>query len=496
MGSRAIEKSRKLRRYGRKDYSQVVDFPVEIVGRDGVVRRYSFEESVRLYQRRIASADSRYRDSDIARAESEHCRRRIEQLRRSYFARYGWSALQATSDGEDHNIGPLAGEVAAFLRRCLETPDEKGLDDLELSALEADEDRDDHTVDRRIFYAWRPEDDTRHLLYVFRFADASTNPTREAFFTFLKTLQHPHQGGGSIEGLIAFHHSADCGLILTGRGATARPMEAEPLAEAWPTEAEDDLPDLLREGMLLLRRGEREEALRRFSAAYEQNHYRRAAYIGAAVVADQLGEHAEAETAALMGSRYFPDDAALHYHLAIARLRRGEPDEAADALMRARELGGDRYGVRLLEALIALRAGRLFRGRRLLRQLRRTEPASAPVLPRPTDSDSPDAKGGSQKLDPDAALAQSARWVRAQLAARSMLRGLGWAGVIIGVVMVGLGMVWAIGISVISSLLLPGAHAAWQRQYYRLLATPGSTGLRLADAHHLRQAFSSEQRPM
>ena len=53
-----MEKARKLRRYNRKDYAQLVDFPVEIVGRDGKVRRYSFEESVRLYQRRIASAPS------------------------------------------------------------------------------------------------------------------------------------------------------------------------------------------------------------------------------------------------------------------------------------------------------------------------------------------------------------------------------------------------------------------------------------------------------
>ncbi len=38
-----MDKSRKLRRYLKKDYRQLVDFPVEIVGRDGVVRRYTFE---------------------------------------------------------------------------------------------------------------------------------------------------------------------------------------------------------------------------------------------------------------------------------------------------------------------------------------------------------------------------------------------------------------------------------------------------------------------
>ena len=96
----------------------------------------------------------------------------------------------------------------------------------------------------------------------------------------------------------------------------------------------------------------------------------------------------------------------------------------------------------------------------------------------------------------DEALVRSCRWVRAQLAARAMLRGLGWAGVLLGLVLVGAGWPLAIIISVLSGLLVGGAHSAWKRQYSRLLATPGSTGLRLADAHHLRQAFSSEQRPI
>ena len=54
-----IDRSWKLQRYERKDYSELVEFPVEIVGRDGVVRRYSFEDSIRLYQRRISFAPVR-----------------------------------------------------------------------------------------------------------------------------------------------------------------------------------------------------------------------------------------------------------------------------------------------------------------------------------------------------------------------------------------------------------------------------------------------------
>ena len=84
-----LDKSHKIRRYTRKDYPAVVEFPVESIGRDGIVRRYSFEESIRLYQRRIASADLRYSDADLIQAEKQHCLSRIQQLRRSFFAHYG-----------------------------------------------------------------------------------------------------------------------------------------------------------------------------------------------------------------------------------------------------------------------------------------------------------------------------------------------------------------------------------------------------------------------
>ena len=117
-----LDKSHKIRRYKRKDYTAVVDFPVEIIGRDGVVRRYSFEESIRLYQRRIASADLRYADGELIQAEKEHCLSRIAQLRRSFFAHNGWPAVETVDQVEG---GPefLAAEVAAFLRRCLSPVD-------------------------------------------------------------------------------------------------------------------------------------------------------------------------------------------------------------------------------------------------------------------------------------------------------------------------------------------------------------------------------------
>ena len=105
-----MDKNGKLQRYDRKDYSELVDFPVEIVGRDGVVRRYVFEDSVRLYQRRITFAPIRYRDAELAAAEVGHCRSRISQLRTSYFVQFGWGTPDGDTVGQEL-FGELAGEL-------------------------------------------------------------------------------------------------------------------------------------------------------------------------------------------------------------------------------------------------------------------------------------------------------------------------------------------------------------------------------------------------
>ena len=37
-----MTKADKLKLYGQKDYTEVIEFPVELVGKDGVVRRYTY----------------------------------------------------------------------------------------------------------------------------------------------------------------------------------------------------------------------------------------------------------------------------------------------------------------------------------------------------------------------------------------------------------------------------------------------------------------------
>ena len=100
-----------------KKYSDYIDFPVEIVGKDGVVRYYTFEESVSLYQRRIRLARLRYDTPAERKRELEHCSNRIAQLRRSFFARYGWESFKLINNLPQDLSIELSGELSAYLRR-------------------------------------------------------------------------------------------------------------------------------------------------------------------------------------------------------------------------------------------------------------------------------------------------------------------------------------------------------------------------------------------
>ena len=100
-----------------KKYNDYIDFPVEIVGKDGVVRYYSFEESVSLYQRRIRLARLRHDTPNARKRELEHCSNRIAQLRRSYFARYGWESFTLSQPLPKMFTIELSGELSAYLRR-------------------------------------------------------------------------------------------------------------------------------------------------------------------------------------------------------------------------------------------------------------------------------------------------------------------------------------------------------------------------------------------
>ena len=460
-----MDKARKLRRYEQKDYTQLVDFPVEIVGRDGVVRRYSFEESIRLYQRRISSAQARYADGEVVDAEVDHCKHRIGQLRRSYFARYGWNALRV-GDRPGLLAGEFAGEVAAFLHRVAAETEEVDelLTPVSFALLE---DLEHH----QLYYIRRGEDDASKLwlLYLFRFSAAGACSGREAFFQALKLLQSVAAGPDGVEQLLGFHHTADCGIILTGSDT----------AEADPSEHAADGPiewldfaavdgDPLQAAFAALRRGRLSDALVRFTEAYEAQPFRRAAYVGAGVVGDQLGAFESAETAALMGVRYLPTDPLLQHHLALVQLRLGRHDAAREALSVLRSKRPDAPSNRLLGGLLDLAADRWLTGiPRVVaaqRQLRETDP---------------DLSGAARRV------LVTCLWSGLGLMVGTAIAGTPFLVAAVGpplsVVSASVGLL--VGTSLVAGALLRG-----RSKIHTLLRAPSGWGLRLSNPRCLRDA--------
>ncbi len=348
-----MDKTRKLRRYLKKDYTQVVDFPVEIVGRDGVVRRYTFEASVRLYQRRIVSAPTRYEDNEVIEAEVRHCRRRIEQLRHSYYKRFGWTNLESgeSEKGLFEVAGEYAGEVAAFLRRLYGDGDEIELLDVEWI------DQDDHHL---VFFIRQQDTDRSSLLFLYRFESHGACEPRERFFELLRSVQAAT--GEGVERLLAFHHTADCGLVLTGTGAPG--IAAPGLDEHANAEEIDQYllgrswDDPFEAGLRALGGGHSEEALAYFERTLKKNPLHRRAYVAAAVVADSLGQLENAELLARMGLHSFPDDPVIFYHLGLARFRQGDFTGSREALESALSRTPDMFPARFLLASLLLAESR------------------------------------------------------------------------------------------------------------------------------------------
>ena len=193
-------------------------------------------------------------------------------------------------------------------------------------------DREHH----QIYYVRRADagDQSLWLLYLYRFSSVAACAGRESFFRALKLLQSVANRTDGMEQVLGFHHTADCGIILSG---TQEEAGHSSIGEAENVEWLDFAAvdgDPLQAAFAALRRGRLSDSLVRFTEAYEAQPFRRAAYVGAGVVADQLGAFEAAETAALMGVRYLPQDDLLLHHLVVVQLRQGRCQDAGASLER------------------------------------------------------------------------------------------------------------------------------------------------------------------
>ena len=235
-------------------------------------------------------------------------------------------------------------------------------------------------------------------------------------------------------------------------------VELEAIEElSWGTEEAE--VDRVEAGMRLLSAGRLEDALGSFTAAYTEQHFRRVAYLGAAVVADQLGLDDEVETATVMGCRYFPGDPALEFHRGLNQMRRRNFRAALTAFGRLGKWHNGRPAVDLMVCLSLLGDRQHRRGRLALRRLD------------PRD----------HKLDPH--LGNIIRWTRAQQLARDLILAAGIGVAVLGAVTVAGGLsLWGVVPAIGGSLLAKMVMASWYRQLMAQICGHPSHRMRLSSS--------------
>lgn len=354
-----MERASRLRRYLRKDYTQIVEFPVEIIGRDGQVRRYSFDESVRLYQRRIRSAPMRYDDGELIDAEARHCRQRIEQLRRSYLEHFGWGNLRSGDVGGLLS-GPLAAELVSFLRRVF-AAGRDGPTSLSLSLV--------RSAEYDLLYLACSVRKRTYFLYAFRLDGTGPPGARDAYRANLRQLASVPPGE-DVERLFVVHEGPDVAFLLSGEGEWDGPVVGMPpdeggfLSESAGPEEEIDP---WAAGLRALHEGAVGEAVRTFESGMEAHPLRVCFPQAVGVVALLDNEPERAEFGARLGTLQHPGDPLCTYLLAVSLARQGRLVEAEAALPPPERCSGSLQVA--LSALLSLRKGRVDAAWRVLRRL-------------------------------------------------------------------------------------------------------------------------------
>jgi len=336
-----------LRAYENKDYSEVIQFPVELVDRDGVVRRYSYEESLAVYHRRIQSAPWRLDDEQVVKAEIGHCSRRIAQIKQSFKAQ---PPGQTVHDNPRAILGEGYEIIVAFYRKILERRQLCLDGDLEMAvALLQDE------AECRLYHLSFGSQQGGHLLYVYPFEKPGDQDPRVAWRE--ATQRHRRYSGAQVERLLLAAQGESAGYILTGteeipRGLRARvrtddrfdeglsaraaASQEEALQPGWLNELSgleggSGWGDAFDQGMSELRMDQLTQALHLFQKAVEKNPYHRESYLAVLGVLDTMGNYDEADLYGQMALAHLPDDGLLRYRLAILHVRQGRLDEALAA---------------------------------------------------------------------------------------------------------------------------------------------------------------------
>jgi tetratricopeptide (TPR) repeat protein len=338
-GGQDEESDEKVRAYDGKDYTEDIEFPVELVDRDGVVRRYSYEESLAVYHRRIQSAPWRYGEDELIRAEIYHCTRRIDQIKRSY---------QRRSRGGE--AGPTNARAA--LGEAFEPLREHYLELIRERRLRLDGEFSfrvsliDDQPTCRVYHLGFGAGRGGHLVYVYPFDRRGDDEPRRTFEAARDAFRGVLAGDG-VERLLLVEEGRGAGYLLTGatefpEGLQAlctriddAPGEGEDGSQPWwlggpQPEEEPDEPDggAFEAGVNALREEDADGAAACFRDAVEENPFHREAYLALLGVLDGSERYEEASLYAEMALRNLPDDALIRYRQGISLVRLGRLREA------------------------------------------------------------------------------------------------------------------------------------------------------------------------
>lgn len=380
----------KLRRYTSKDYSEIIEFPVELIDRDGVVRRYSFDESLRVYQRRISSAQWRYNDDSVIAAEVDHCNKRIDQIRRSYLLRCKDIGARIAREQQTDDQTTL-GEGLALLHDVM-TKEEGGSLRTEDLPIEIEV-----VVERgvpSVYQIRRSDHDGAYLLYIF------PKEFEDDFVAQVHTLQPISTlDGARFERLLQARRGETANFLLTGRPAATDldddSLQVERLRgdagdidpglfeidEAmpwWVAPSEDDAPTPgsveMSTGLAALRRKDINEAIRHLKAAIEANPYHRDAYLALSTLLDATGAVEEGEMYGMMAMSYLPEDGMIRFNVGLNQLRQGRHAEALEAFQQAAGREPDLHQPHYFSGLIHAVGGRLDEAEQALLSARERDP--------------------------------------------------------------------------------------------------------------------------
>lgn len=282
-----------------KKYHDFIDFPVEIVGKDGVVRYYTFEESVSLYQRRIRLARLRYDTPSARQREIEHCSNRIAQLRRSFFARYGWESFETVGPVPVGLPIEISGEISAYFRRQFGCGTNQNSAILECIVEEAE------------FWMFTVQlDGWQGVLY------CSSN-----LITINKlTKQFANQPQKDAEFIVDMYESGDFAVLLTSVGGVP---EKSKEVEIVPIPSMNAIFQCISDGNLV-------KALALSIQIVDEEPFNKQAYWAGIVLSEQLRVHTQGLMLVKMALSHFPDEPLFLKRVVELHLRLGEYDRAVE----------------------------------------------------------------------------------------------------------------------------------------------------------------------